>query len=610
MRKYKENSPLNTIRQIRRILMDADITLYESQWFNPLKEVYSVRVMTFLEDGRCGQNGKGRTEQLALASAYAEFMERLQNKIIIRKHADDRIPAELLNKIKKQTGFYYFPDEKIIEKKEMLALSPTYLIDAFGTTDFTLIERKIEEYIIQLRNKGLPGVIAIPFYNYESGKVIHLPYDLTISFLGSNGMCAGNTPYEAIFQGLCELIERYSTAYIFHKQLTPPSVPDSVLSQYPQEFAIINQIREQGYTVIIKDFSCGLQLPAVGALIINKIKNTYKLNIGSETSFQFALSRTLTEIFQGITLHDFDNVSLPIPEKEYSFFLHDDLNSINKRNAELEKFFANNQGLFPYALFGEQPAYPLSITSTFHVKESYKEEVHSLINKIQKLGSSVYVRDVSFLGFPSFLIYATGISNLGKKFSENDLLYGSAWNDKCLKEACEQIIFPLNSFWEDYKRLRLFLDLFNDLSLDDINIPMQEILSLKLADTRWPVMPLSFFISLFYFLLSDYTNALKYLHSFIKHIHAENNPYYKELVRYYSLLQQNPNTEEIKKNIHTQIIEDFSIKNIFSIIKVPRCPLCDICPLQGACITEGQVNLYMKILKKSTQTINQQNIFL
>lgn len=32
---------------------------------------------------------------------------------------------------------------------------------------------------------------------------------------GSNGMSAGNSSYEAIFQGICELFERYAASEVF-----------------------------------------------------------------------------------------------------------------------------------------------------------------------------------------------------------------------------------------------------------------------------------------------------------------------------------------------------------------------------------------------------------
>lgn len=609
MRKYKEATPLQTVTHIRKILMDTGIVPYESEWFDSLTELHSVRVMTFPQDGCCGQNGKGRSQEFALASAYAEFMERLQNNIITRSYSDELLPAEFLPDIKKKTGFYYFPDEKIIQPEEIFSLPEDYLLDAFGTADITIIRPKIEAYISHLHAKGLPGILGVPFYNYQEKNILYLPFNFTISFLGSNGMCAGNTSYEALFQGLCELLERYAAASVFHQRLTPPTIPDAVLAQYPKEYKLIKAIRKQNYEVIIKDFSCGIQLPVVGTLLIHKEKKIYKLNVGAETSFPYALSRTLTETFQGMTLQSFEALSLPLPEEEYPFFLSDDVESIRTRNREFEKFCGNNLGRFPYALFDKGASYASDLDSTFGVKDSYKEEVAYLISKIQGLGSELYFRNVSFLGFPSFLIYATHMSNLGKKNVGDGLLYERMKKNKDLKELCEEITFPLQTFWKDKKRIRLLIEKIDPMHLVDIHQPMHTLFSLHITDSQWSVLPLSFFVSIFYYVLEEYAQAIRYLRLFMKHNHAEQNKYYQEVIIYYSLLQQRAEKEEIKSIIHPQVIKDFAVENLFSILKVPLCPACDACLLKEKCLTHGKINLHIKTLLKSDPQNSQLDIF-
>lgn len=87
-------------------------------------------------------------------------------------------------------------------------------------------------------------------------------------------MAAGNTSSEGIFQALCELIERYASTTIYYNRLTPPTIPITHLEKYPKELAIIKEIENNGYKVIVKDFSCGKSLPAIGVIIIDtKNKN-------------------------------------------------------------------------------------------------------------------------------------------------------------------------------------------------------------------------------------------------------------------------------------------------------------------------------------------------
>ena len=96
--------------------------------------------------------------------------------------------------------------------------------------------------------------------------------------VGSNGMAAGNTMNEAIFQGTCELFERYSAALVYYNRLTPPTIPFSVIEKRaPKIFKVIEDLQELGYKVIIKDFSINSQYPSVGVILIKG--DHYRLNI-------------------------------------------------------------------------------------------------------------------------------------------------------------------------------------------------------------------------------------------------------------------------------------------------------------------------------------------
>ena len=74
--------------------------------------------------GGFGQNGKGRTLDFALASAHAEFIERLQNNLLFGVNS---ILLPTLNKIREEEGFLFFPDEKQINETEFLSLPQSYL---------------------------------------------------------------------------------------------------------------------------------------------------------------------------------------------------------------------------------------------------------------------------------------------------------------------------------------------------------------------------------------------------------------------------------------------------------------------------------------------------
>lgn len=266
MRVYKENNPINTINNIRQILYKLNLLPIETVWFHPQNNIYSVRLENPIEKGKFGTNGKGRSFYYTLASAYGEFIERLQNGFIVGPSGLDRI---FLKKIKETVGFVYYPDEKILSQSDFLKLPEEYLKDFFGDTKSELREDFINSYFNRLRENGQDGVISLPFYDVKNKKTIFLPYNLTFILSGSNGMASGNSYAEAIFQALCELIERFSARTVFFDRLTPPNVPDEYLKKFPDECKIISQLESHGYRVIIKDFSCGINLPAVGVILFN-----------------------------------------------------------------------------------------------------------------------------------------------------------------------------------------------------------------------------------------------------------------------------------------------------------------------------------------------------
>ena len=73
---YKDALPHNTIKRIKTILKKIDISTEESFYVNNLDSLFSL--MLFINGFEYYVNGKATTRNYALASAYAEFMERLQ----------------------------------------------------------------------------------------------------------------------------------------------------------------------------------------------------------------------------------------------------------------------------------------------------------------------------------------------------------------------------------------------------------------------------------------------------------------------------------------------------------------------------------------------------
>lgn len=608
LRKYKERSPEETVSIIHNILSSVGINPYVFNWCNPKDGLYSVRIQTSKKGASFGTNGKGRTKQFALASGYAEFIERIQNGLLVGISGLNRF---VLKKLQKINGFYYFPDEKFISIREFLNLPEPYLSDLFGNSrEDNKYERNValNAYFERLSSNGFPGLLAVPFFDCNNSRIQYFPFSFTLSLTGSNGMAAGNTREEAIFQALCELIERYASHKVYQDQLTPPTVNDDFLAQYPEEFRIINDIRECGFDVVVKDFSCGLKLPALGVLIIDKIHNKYRLNVGADTSFRVSLSRALTEIYQGISSDSaLRNIMLDIPSRAQDYFLSDTPECKKKREHEIREFTINGRGVFPRSLFENTPSYEFNPT-VFSTEDSYRSEVSKLIHLFIDTGKNVYIRDVSFLGFPSYYVYVPTVSVMGRKTKEE---ISASFEKNVARDSLEDFIFPFKTFIHNNKRIKKVLDiLVPDRAEISHQVTMSQLLRLEFSpNCIWCEIPVVFILSMLCFLIKEFENSEKYLKYYMHYFGYEEDEYYTSVIRYIQSLCKHDNT--ISATISPEIIDSFSSpEKMFSSIGFPNCPDCCNCILREDCITKDNIQYFRNIgIKIKNVCINPEDLY-
>lgn len=111
-KKYKATNPVSTVTRIKGILGKLGILTSESYVESP--KFYSCRITVGngkIRDLNIGTNGKGSTFEYSLASGYAEFMERLQNNMLLfaRRFATE----EFLNSGKSDPSFKSTYNKKI-----------------------------------------------------------------------------------------------------------------------------------------------------------------------------------------------------------------------------------------------------------------------------------------------------------------------------------------------------------------------------------------------------------------------------------------------------------------------------------------------------------------
>jgi YcaO-like protein with predicted kinase domain len=385
---YKALPPEETIRKIRTILESLDFHFIET----PVKTDAFFRsfcLSIINPENRqivFSTYGKGISKDWALASAWGEMVERIQNLAFYMS-----LIYSVRPEIPNQTDniFSYFPDEKILSLSDDSGV-------LFENNFLKLTGNK-------LNNSRSDGkIIGVPFYNYFKKEESFFPFRALQVMVGSNGMCSGNTPKEALIQGISEIFERYVLKCLYLKPFCPPDIPLSVFENTEIQQKISKLESEFGYKVQIKDCSMDKRYPVIGVLVQNK-NNAYAFHLGADPSPITALERCLTEMFQGGTI-------CFRSKKEMEQNVPYDLKSpFWKKN--LSRTIRAYAGHWPPAILSNEPSY---VFKRFNhpVSVSDKEDLEYLFTILRDEGREVYIRNNSFLGHPSYFVYIPELSEI------------------------------------------------------------------------------------------------------------------------------------------------------------------------------------------------------
>lgn len=314
---YKEKDPKNTVAFLKNKLKTMNLQTEEACFNASVIGTNSVRVV--FKGTRIGTNGKGVNKDYCMASAYAELFERFSNNFV------NPVPDFRDNS---SYSFRKFPDEQYLNAFDIVKQDNAYINRYFENRNKEKLS--IEEKSILFESVNVPDKIennekyylTVPFFDVRNKKTTYLPYSLFIHNFGSNGMSAGNSPAEAIVQGLAEIVERFVQKKIIVEALQLPKVPDDVIKKYPYVYSMFKRACSfENLNVYMKDCSLGGEYPVAGLLMIEKNTGKYGLKLGCHPDFGVAMERTLTEATQGgeITIYsnrsymDFTNKSVCTP---------------------------------------------------------------------------------------------------------------------------------------------------------------------------------------------------------------------------------------------------------------------------------------------------------
>lgn len=588
---YKAIDPEDTILWIRRILYDLKINVIE-QHFRKEGLYYSCRIKIDNNDIRnldVGTNGKGMNSMYSLASAYGELMERIQNKMLLlaTKYAspDFCYNNNSLSKcfVGRGLSHRFFPDEilKDLSYQDFLKDLKCFCPNSFSS-------EKIE---FTKLNEGVLKMYYLDFYNVMNKQVESLPYLLIRYAASSTGLCAGNTPSEAILQGLNEIFERYVLQQIYVKRITPPDIPLSFFEGTDVLHRLNRLQKETGWTFQIKDCSLGVDFPVIGLLIIDRKTNKYMFKLGADLDPEIALQRCFTESFQGTNLNS---------KYLKSILLDDDWNAIEEHN----KNVINGTGRYPKEIFSKKSSWQFK---GFEIKKmnSHTEGLLSVVSWLNKKGYKLYVRDNSFLGFPAYHLFIPGLSDINSDLydiiseieSNNDNFYSI----KSEYRIHSLSLIEIEKIIEKYK-----YDSVNYISLFPYN------------DSVYNKFNRLLLLALLSYKIGKDIDAYNYMKLFL--IQKENegirqSTYYYCVRDFYYAKSLNLDEQDIlsmlspiyTENLVEEVMSDLDDRNnVLDNLPLPNCFNCNSCKINKDCRFRIILDIEKVLQKKQNENIRSQ----
>lgn len=394
-RRYKEVTPEKTVDKLKEILKNLGIEIEEKWSEKSSVDTYSLRLC--IKGTDIGQNGKGMTKEFAMASAYAEFFERLQNGMF--RFRMEKPNAEI--------PFVNAPDEKKLDADELLNGKNSFfenILSANGKDNVSLQEKKdfIKKVLVEDSNTvKKQEYISLPYYSVKNNDIEYVPDKLFSYLYDTNGMCAGNSKEEALIEGLSEILERYSGIKIFKEKLTLPEIPMEYIEKFPKVKDMVEKLKDnEEYYFRLVDCSFGGKFPVAGLYIIEKNTGKFGFKMGAHPDYGIAMERCFTEAAQGRDIYEYAETCL------FDFYTGEDENS-----RSLTEFIFADLASVPFQVIGDNADFeftPMPDVSNLDNKQILKDMVKTILNE----GKDIMIRDVSVLGFPAFSIAIPGMSEV------------------------------------------------------------------------------------------------------------------------------------------------------------------------------------------------------
>ena len=445
----------DSINRMQAQLLTLGFHIEEHSWLNPIPNVWSVHIC----DTDCPllfTNGKGASRKAALASALGEFFERLATHYFWADYylGDDNANA----------NFVHYAEEKWFPlNTENNKLWPTELLSAelleFYNPHGTIAASQLVD--INSGNSSR-GICALPYTRHRDQETVWFPVNIIGNLYVSNGMSAGNTPHEAYVQALSEIFERHVKFEIIANEVCLPDIPEDVIKQYPEIYAGIQKLEEEGFGILVKDASLGGRYPVINVTLMNPENNGCFASFGAHPKFEVALERTLTELLQGRALDSLNDFQAPSHD-------HEEISSVEN----LETHFIDSAGLVSWAFFKKSADYEFN---HWNIEGTTQQEFEWLCDLIHHMGRDIYIADYSHLGVPACRILVPSMSEI---YPCDDL----EWNNNGAGIAFRDDILNIKSLSKQEKTT--LLENIQAADIDDMQLLSALIGLPASADTLW-----------------------------------------------------------------------------------------------------------------------------
>jgi len=398
MNLLSKNSPLEqSILKMQNILEDIGCEVNFSQEKNPLKNCFSVNLASKEAPNHIYSNGKGILSQASIASAYGEYIERLQtNNFFIDFYLPNRI---------------YYPDAVAFDFKG------NYLNKELKKI-YNPNKDLEEKDLVDFNSDYMDKILALPFINQTNNEQTYIPINILSNLFVSNGLATGNTPNEAKVQALSEIFERFVKIKIIKEGLSLPKFPDDVVKSFPKVYEDVQSLRNLGYKVEVLDASLGGVFPVTAISLINPKNSTLFVSFGAHPILEVSLERTMTELMQGRDLNNLDSFEIPTFDMD---MVSDYFN--------IEAHFIDSNGKMGFPFLSTKNSFNYS---SWKYDGNSSEDEYSFLTKIlasQK--RDMYLREYTYLDFYSCQMIVPDFSEV---YPIDDMVYNNKNNGKLIRD--------------------------------------------------------------------------------------------------------------------------------------------------------------------------------